>query len=107
MAFADDFLDLMTSEIIVSQVIGKDTYGATIWGSPNTYAGRIVYKTHNVIGPQGQLVTANGIIWLDTTDPISLNDQVLMPDGSTPILLQVNQPTDETGGIAYTRIDFQ
>lgn len=104
--FYTDFEDMMAANITVSQVLGRDTYGAITYGSPNTYKARVVYKTHNVIGPSGQLVSARGYAIIATIEPIDINDQVLLPDGTTPKLLVVTQESDETGP-AYTRIDFQ
>lgn len=96
----------MAAEVTVSQVLARDTYGALTYGSPNTYKARVVYKTHNVIGPEGQMVTARGYAIIATIEPIAINDQCLLPDGSTPKLLVVTQESDEAGP-AYTRIDFQ
>lgn len=104
--FADDFLDMMTQEITVQPFQRRTDEGVAIYGSPQTYACRINFKTQNVLGPMNQLVAVRGQAWLDTVDPISANDRVIFPDGSEPQLLNVNQESDEVGP-AYTAFYFQ
>lgn len=104
--FADLFADMMASSITVQPLIGRADDGAPVYSSPLTYQARISMKTRNVIGKDGQTVVARGQAWLDTVDPITVNDLFIMPDGSKPIVLAVNLNYDETGP-AFTNIAFQ
>lgn len=104
--FADDFTDMMTQTITVQSFISRTDEGVPSYASPQTYKCRINYKTKNMIGADGQMVTVRGQAWLDTVDPISVNDRVIFPDGTEPQLLEVNQESDEVGP-AYTSFYFQ
>ena len=104
--FADDFTDMMTQTITVQAFISRTDEGVASFSSPQSYAARINYKTRNMIGADGQMVTIRGQAWLDTVDAISVNDRVIFPDGTEPKLLQVDQISDENGP-AYTSFLFQ
>jgi hypothetical protein len=104
--FADDFLDLMPATITVQTILDRDFDGPAVYASPAEYRARINTKTQNVINAAGQLVVARGCAWLDTVDPISINDRVIFPDGSEPKILVVNVDEDETGP-AVTKLYFQ
>lgn len=105
--FADLFTDMMATTVTVYRRTGQDTYGQPSYGpAQGPYPARVNNVQRNVIGPEGQMVVAKGRAWLDTVDVFNVNDKVVLADGSTPVLLNVNQVPDETGP-AYTSFDFQ
>lgn len=104
--FADDFQDMMPARITVQSIVSRGVKGAAVYSSPNTYQARINTKTQNVINAAGQLVVARGCAWLDTVDPITVNDRVIFPDASEPVILVVNVDEDENGP-AVTKLYFQ
>jgi hypothetical protein len=104
--FADDFVDMMTQQIIVQTFISRSDEGVASYASPQTYQCRINFKTKNIFTGPGQMVTARGTAWLDTVDPISTNDRIIFPDGTEPKILEVNQESDEVGP-AFTSLLFQ
>lgn len=104
--FADEFLDMMPAIITVQTIIDRTYDGQPIYSSPNDYRARIDNETKNVINAAGQLVVARGCAWLDTVDPITVNDRVIFPGGEEPNLLVVNVNPDENGP-AYTKLYFQ
>lgn len=95
--FADDFLDMMPSSISVGVFGGRSDDGTPIYATPVSYRCYIDNNVRNTIGGDGQLVAARGTVYVDTADVISANDQVTFPDGSVPVILNVNQLSDETG----------
>ncbi len=104
--FADLFIDMMATTVTVQEIIGRDTYGAPVFGSPRSYVARVNNLQRNVIGPEGQLVVSRGRAWLDTVDAMTVNDRFTLADGSEVKMLNVNQVPDETGP-AYTSLDMQ
>jgi hypothetical protein len=104
--FADDFVDMMADTITVERMTGRADDGVPTYAAPVSYRARVNYKTHNVLNAQNQLITARGMMWLDTVDSITVDDRITLPDGSRPVILFSNLNTDETGP-AYTRVDFQ
>lgn len=105
--FADAFTDMMAETVTIAPLTGRASDGTPTYGAAVSYAARVVFKIHNVIGKENQLVAARGIAWVDCGDPVAADALVTLPDGSTPIILQIDQPTDETGTVALTRLDFQ
>lgn len=105
--FIDDLLDLMPNTVTVRPFVSRDSYGAASYGSPTDYPARVNYKTHNILGPDNQLILSNGTIWMACSDPVSSDDQVTLDDGSTPVILKATRETDESGVVQYVRADFQ
>lgn len=105
--FADLFVDMMPATVTVYRRTGQDTYGAATYGAAlGPFQARVNNVQRNVIGPDGQMVVARGRAWVDTVVVFGVNDKVVLDDGSTPVLLNVNQVPDENGP-AYTSFDFQ
>lgn len=104
--FADEFRDMMPSTITVQSFGGRTDDGTAIYATPISYQCLIDNTTRNTIGSEGQTVVCRGRAYLDTADAISVNDAIVFPDGTTPIILNVNQLSDETGPCG-TVIEFQ
>lgn len=104
--FADDFLDMLVDTVTVQKLTKRADDGQPVWGATTPYPSRINYETHNVIGPNNQLVTASGVIWMACADPVSADDKITFPDGSLPTILKVAQGSDENG-VAFTKLSFQ
>jgi hypothetical protein len=104
--FGDEFQDMMPARVTVQIILSRSNKGVPVYGSPQVYIARINTQTRNIIGADGQQVVARGCCWLDTVDPITVNDRVTFPDGSLPILLVVNVEEDENGP-AFTKLFFQ
>lgn len=105
--FAEFFEDMMIDEITVQALVGRNDVNQPQYSSPRTYPNcRINYYTHNVVGKDNQLVVANGVAWMACIDPISADDKVIFPDGTTPVILKVETGSDENGP-AYTKLTFQ
>lgn len=104
--FADEFRDMMAAVVTVQAIVDRAYDNAPVYGSPQSYQARITYKTENVVAHDGAIVVARGWAWLDTVEPISVNDLVTFPNGEQPNVLNVNLLEDETGP-AYTKLYFQ
>lgn len=101
-----DLLDLMTSIVLVEKLVSRDANLAATYKKPKRYRARVVYQTHIVRAPNGENVTANGIIWLAAECEIPTTARITLPDKSQPPILKSAAPTDETSEIMYVRLDF-
>lgn len=99
-----EWADLFPLTVTVQGFVGRDSYGTPSYGSPNSYAARIVYKLRDIRRADGQVVTARSVIWLATSESFEVNDLVTLPDGSTPLILDIGGPTDETGFRHHTKM---
>lgn len=106
MAFADNFLDMLVDTVDVVFFTGFDDTGSPQFGSGDSFASRVNYETKNVLGPNNQIVVARGVVWMDCVVQIHANDQIVLPDGTSPTILSIAQGSDENG-IAYTKLYFQ
>lgn len=106
MSGIDDWSDLMPLTVTVQPFVSRTPYGTPSYASPASYAARVNYKAHDIRRPDGQVVTARGMVWLASADQIAADSLVTLPDGSTPLILESAAVTDETGGILYVRLDF-
>ena len=106
MFFAQEFLEMLVDVVVVRTLIGRADDNTPQFGSPRAYPSRINYETQNVIGRDGQLATASGVVWMACIDRIVIDDKVIFPDGSEPTILKVAAGSDENGP-AYTKLYFQ
>src|SRR4051812_45709217 len=104
--FADEFTDMMPAVITVQTIVDRAYDGPAVYSSPADYAARINNTTQNVINAAGQLVVARGCAWLDTVEPITVNDRIIFPGGEEPNILRVDVGSDENGP-AFTKVYFQ
>ncbi len=104
--FADLFTDMMPSIITVQTIVDRAYDGPAVYSSPADYQARINNTTQNVIDSTGKLVVARGCAWLDTVEPISVNDRIIFPGGEEPNILRVDKGSDETGD-CFTKLYFQ
>lgn len=106
MSTIDEWADMMPATVTVLSYLRSDGYAVPVFAdTPNTYPARVTYRTRRVLNPAGEEVVSRGTVWLATVDPISTKDQVTLPDGTTPLILQADQIADEDGPL-YTRLDF-
>lgn len=101
----EEWADLMTDTVKVSPFIKRDTYGDPTYGKLSSYKARVNYETHFIRAATGEQVVARGWAIMATVNPVSVNDKISLPDGSSPLILTVNVETDEKGPL-YTRLDF-
>lgn len=103
----NDFLDLMPLSVSRRPFLSDNAYGQRTFGpEAGPYRARVNYEDHFIRGENGELVQAQGVIWLATDDRMYAKDLITLPDGSQPSLLKIGAETDETGAVLYTRIDF-
>lgn len=101
----EDFLDLMPHTVSHAELAGRDDYGKPTYGSAVDYQARVTYKNQKVRASDGSEVVARGVVWIGGTPIISTDDQLTLPDGSSPIILSFEQYADEIGA-HHTKIFF-
>lgn len=92
-----DFADLFASTITHSAFASRDEYGMVTYGSPATYNARIINKPKTVSGKDEQEIVSNTQVWIEGNPNIDTDDQIELPDGSTPRILTVERISDESG----------
>jgi hypothetical protein len=106
----EDFYDLLPSTVVLEPCIGHGTYGEELYGTPvEGLRARVSYsqKLVPLPGGTGEQVVSRGTVWVAYTGEVKANDRLTLPDGSTPEILLVDQPGDETGIRHHTKITFR
>lgn len=96
---------MMPDTVLIAPFTGMDQYGARTFGPDAPYQARVNNKTHFIHVGTPQQVQAKGTAIMACITPVSVNDRITMPDGSNPLILDVNQENDEVGAL-YTRLDL-
>ena len=90
-----DWSDLFTQTITHAAFNTRDSYGKSSFDSGVNYSARIVFKQKLVRKDDGSEVLSRGIVWILGNPTITSEDQITLPDGSTPPILSYEQPSDE------------
>ena len=100
-----DFTDLMADEITHKALSSRDAYGAPTYGTGTAYTARVVFKPTWIRADDGTQVVARGVVWIAGTPNIDPQDQITLPDGTTPPILAVMRIPDENG-MHHIRVAF-
>jgi len=101
-----DFTDMMPHTIQLSEFSGSnDSYGAPVYNSPVSYAARVSYKPTLVKNKEGEEVVARGVAWVGSAIVVNTEDQIELPDGTTPPVLAVDSLADEDG-LHHSKVYF-
>jgi len=92
-----DWKDLFPHTVTVASVLSRDKYGGPTYGSGIDYSARVLYKNVRTTDARGVEVLAKGVVWIQGTPSIGLDDKITLPDGTTPPILNVQMVPDERG----------
>lgn len=101
-----DFADMMPQSVQHAEFATRDAYGKPQYGSSVEYSARVVFLNKLVRGPDGAETVARGHVWLLGSPTVSTEDQLTLPDSTTPPILSVEQFPDEAG-LHHTKIYFR
>ena len=95
-----DWLSLMPFTVSYEAAAVRDEFGkVTTYAAPVSYRARATYKHQRVASrATGQDVIASIQVWLNGVIPtINVDDRITLPDGTTPLIVSWDMPTDEVG----------
>lgn len=97
MTSVNDWLALMPHTVTHAAAAGRSAYGTPAYGSPASYRARVSYVSSYIRKADGSEVLARGKVVLAGTPTVSPEDQIVLPDGSTPQIIVANIHADEKG----------
>jgi hypothetical protein len=101
-----DWEDMMSDTVTLAAVSSRDAYGKPSYGTARSYSARVVYKQTRIVNrTNGQDAIATGVVWVGGTPTIGIDDRMTLPDGTTPVILNWERPTDEDGA-HHTKVYF-
>lgn len=98
MAIESDFLSMMADTVTVYAQSSLDNYGKRTWsGSGTTYNARIQADSQLRRDDQGREVSVIGRVYLYGAPALTTNHRIVLPDGTSPIIVAVDVVGDEVG----------
>lgn len=89
---------MMPDTVTVYAQSSMDAYGKRSWSaSGTTYNARIQADSRLQRDDQGREVTVIGRVYLYGAPALTTNHKMVLPDGSTPIIVAVDVVGDEVG----------
>lgn len=93
-----DWLDLMPATITYSASTGRNSEGLPIQGATASYRARVNRKSVRTTNRfSGQDEIAAGQVWIAAVLSPTIDDQITLPDGTTPVIVNWDVISDESG----------
>ena len=90
-----DFVDMMKQTVSISPFVSRDQYGVPTYGTAKVVKARIGNDSRIIKSPDGSMITVTASVWLGKALNVTTQDRILLPDGTTPPILKVEQPWDQ------------
>lgn len=105
MTLDPDFAEMCRDEIQVTTGTTLDGYSHETGGVTETYTGRWVKKHKRVIDSSGNEVLSGSQFSILGAPDLPMDATVVLPDGTSPILLAIERYPDEDGA-HHTKLMF-
>jgi len=98
-----DFLPLMPDTITYASVASRNEFGkAVTFNAAVSYRARVIKKNQRILD-EAKIPTIT--VWVNGVIPtLQLDDQITLPDGSTPEIINWEQYSDEQSGSYYMKV---
>jgi hypothetical protein len=97
-AIESEFLSMMVDTVTVYPQSSTDAYGKrTFSASGTTYNARIQADSRLTRDDQGREVAVIGVVYLYGAPALTTNHRIVLPDGTSPIIVAVDVVGDEAG----------
>jgi hypothetical protein len=87
--------------VTITSATGLDEYGMEVLGTPVVVKCCIFQKQQLVLGPQGDNVVSSTQIYVDGPTVVTTSSKIVLPDGTSPMVLAVSTFPDEWGVIDH------
>jgi hypothetical protein len=95
----EDFYELMPATIVHRAAGDKDAYGKVAsYSSPTPYRARVsIHTSRRVSRITGDDTLTSTVVWCPVIPGLKVDDQITLPDGTTPLLVDWAVVPDENG----------
>ena len=98
MALDPDLRKMMQNTVTIRRRTGYDAYGGRTFGAGTEYNAYVQYGVERDFDDEGmELQVAGGRIFVDGAPRVTVDDEIELPDGSKPRIVNVEYWTDEQG----------
>jgi hypothetical protein len=102
----NDFRDMMGESVTHIPFSSRDSYGKPTHGAGNVFDARVSRKRVKIRDANGEEIDADGVVWILGTPNVLVKDKIQLPDATTPSIVAVERPSDETG-VHHTKVFFR
>jgi hypothetical protein len=88
---------LMLETVVWKPLTGRNSAGEPTYGAPTTLLCRIERTQRLVVAKDGQYRVSSNTIYLDDVYGVTVDDQVTLPNSTTPFILNVETLFDDVG----------
>lgn len=100
------FLALMPTTVTIYPVASTDAYGKTTFSATGTAVKcRLQQRNQRYTTERNEDINENGTIIFYGTPTIAMDSKIVLPDGSSPIILSIVHHNDDTGA-HHTTVTF-
>lgn len=99
-----DLLGLLNQTVTIASRSSRDMYGVATWAAGTTYPARVSPYKPLIQAETTDAAPVSGQVHLDGNVPVTSEDRILLPDGSTPTIVRVDKYTDVNGSVYATRV---
>lgn len=100
---------LLAQTVTLSTMTGMDAYGTATYGTSKTYKARVEFARKYVKGPDGREVLCTATVYVGQTSTggfpprtLAPTGKIVMPDGTSPGILAVDENPDRDGSRHHT-----
>lgn len=91
----------LTTPITQRLYLGQDSYGTPTYGPSVVILGRLEASVRRFVDATGTERVSRSRLFLDESNVVSIRDQFVLPDGTSPPLLQVDQVLTPLGALDH------
>jgi hypothetical protein len=81
--------------VTIAPYVSKDAHMAVTYGTPITYPACVEYITKYMINFRGASFITSSWVALPPGTPVTVQDKITLPDGSTPYIGSIAEAYDE------------
>jgi len=97
----DALLSMLNQTVKIAPLSSIDVNGKSIYGDDVNIPARVEYKTTRVLSGTGEDVISSTQTYVNGDVTVTTTSRITLPDGSTPLILKIDQHPDEDGNIYY------
>lgn len=90
-----DFKEMLRQVVVIAPLVSRDSYGAPVYGPEASTKARIGHSKTIMRGSDGSDIAVSSQVWMLKKFAVSAQDKIIMPDGSTPPILKVEEYWDD------------
>lgn len=100
---------LLAQTVTLSTMTSMSAYGTATYGTAKTYQARVEFARKHVKGPDGREVLCTATVYVGQTSTggfpprtLAPTGKIVMPDGTSPGILAVDENPDKDGSRHHT-----